>query len=75
MTVDEMLSEPRAMLTPRLPPAAAYGEMQQGALLVDIRNLEQRARDGEIPNAAMTPGIGNAPRLQGRTRSMGSAAG
>ena len=53
MTVDEMLSEARAMLTPRLSPAAAYGEMQQGALLVDIRYLEQRARDGEIPNAAI----------------------
>lgn len=53
MTVDEMLSEARAMLTPRLSPAAAYEEMQQGALLVDIRYLEQRARDGEIPNAAI----------------------
>ena len=41
------------MLTPRLSPAAAYEEMQQGALLVDIRYLEQRVRDGEIPNAAI----------------------
>ena len=41
------------MLTPRLSAAAAYREMQQGALLIDIRYLEQRARDGEIPNAAI----------------------
>jgi hypothetical protein len=53
MTVDEMLREARAMLTPRLSPVAAYDEMRQGALLVDIRYLEQRAQDGEIPNAAI----------------------
>ena len=53
MTVDEMLSEARAMLAPRLSPVAAYREMQQGAVLVDIRSLEQRIRDGEIPNAAV----------------------
>jgi rhodanese-related sulfurtransferase len=53
MTVDEMLHEARALLKPRLSPTAAYGEMQQGALLVDIRYFEQQARDGEIPNAAI----------------------
>jgi len=52
MTVDEMLSEARAMLD-RLSPDDAFKEMEKGALLVDIRYLEQRARDGDIPNAAV----------------------
>src|SRR5262245_36796490 len=53
MTVDEMLGEARSMLTPRLSPPDAYNEMKRGAVLVDIRYLEQRARDGEIPHAAI----------------------
>ena len=53
MTVDEMLSEARAIIQPRLTPEEAMTEMQNGALLVDIRYLEQRARDGDIPNAAL----------------------
>lgn len=53
MTVDEMLSEARAIIQPRLSPEEALKEMQNGALLVDIRYLEQRARDGDIPNAAL----------------------
>jgi rhodanese-related sulfurtransferase len=53
MTVDEMLGEARAMLTPRLSPSEAYREMKRGALLVDIRSLEQRVRDGHIPDAAV----------------------
>jgi rhodanese-related sulfurtransferase len=52
MTVDEMLSEARAILK-RVSPAEALREMEQGALLVDIRYLEQRVRDGDIPNAAL----------------------
>ena len=52
MTVDEMLGEARAMLN-RLAPDVAFREMERGALLVDIRYLEQRVRDGEIPNAAV----------------------
>jgi rhodanese-related sulfurtransferase len=52
MTVDELLQEARAMLH-RLSPEEAFREMQQGALLIDIRYLEQRVPDGEIPNAAL----------------------
>jgi hypothetical protein len=44
MTVDEMLSEVRVMLTPRLAPAWAHEKIQQGALLIDIRYLEQPQR-------------------------------
>lgn len=53
MTVDEMLCEARALIKPRLAPEDALKEMQNGALLVDIRYLEQRARDGDIPDAAL----------------------
>lgn len=52
MTVDEMLREARAMLK-RVSPQQAFREMENGARLVDIRYLEQRARDGDIPNAAL----------------------
>ncbi|MEP9390572.1 rhodanese-like domain-containing protein [Mesorhizobium sp. KR9-304] len=51
MTVDDMLFEARAMLAIRVAPTEAYDEMERGALLVDIRYLEQRVRDGEIPRA------------------------
>jgi rhodanese-related sulfurtransferase len=53
MTVDEMLSEARETIKPRLSPEEAFKEMQNGALLVDIRYFEQRARDGDIPNAVL----------------------
>lgn len=53
MTVDETIGEARAMLTPRLSPVEAYREVRRGALLVDIRSLEQRVRDGDIPDAAV----------------------
>jgi len=53
MTVDEMLRQARATLSVRLSAAEAYREMERGALLVDIRHLEQRLRDGEIPNAVI----------------------
>jgi rhodanese-related sulfurtransferase len=51
MTLDEMLLEARSVLTPRLNALNAYTEMQQGALLVDIRYFEQRDRDGDILGA------------------------
>src|SRR5579872_6512277 len=35
----------------RLTPAEAAAQVAEGALLVDIRTLEQRSRDGEIPAA------------------------
>jgi rhodanese-related sulfurtransferase len=53
MTVDEMLSDARAIIKPRLSPEEALREMENGALLVDIRYLEQRVRDGDIPNAVL----------------------
>lgn len=50
-SVEQLLCQARAALTPRLSPAQAYEEMGQGATLVDIRHVEQRMRDGDIPGA------------------------
>jgi rhodanese-related sulfurtransferase len=49
-TIDEILSEARARLD-RITAAALAGEVAGGAVLVDIRPLEQRQRDGELPGA------------------------
>jgi rhodanese-related sulfurtransferase/predicted metal-dependent enzyme (double-stranded beta helix superfamily) len=48
--IDELLAEARSGLT-RLRPEAAFAAMTDGAVLVDIRPLEQRIVEGEIPGA------------------------
>ena len=48
--IDELLAEARSGLT-RLRPEAAFAAMTDGALLVDIRPLEQRIVEGEVPGA------------------------
>jgi len=50
MNVDELLEQARAALH-RVTPADAARAAASGALLVDIRPIEQRARDGEIAGA------------------------
>jgi len=50
MNVDELLEQARAALQ-RVTPADAARATASGALLVDIRPIEQRARDGEIAGA------------------------
>jgi rhodanese-related sulfurtransferase len=50
-SVERLLCQARASLTPRLVPMQAYVEMGHGATLVDIRHREQRMRDGDIPGA------------------------
>jgi rhodanese-related sulfurtransferase len=47
-TVDELLAEARRHLD-RVSPQTAAAAMDDGALLVDIRPLEQRRRQGEVP--------------------------
>lgn len=49
-TVDELLAEARRHLD-RVSPEAAATAMGDGAMLVDIRPLEQRRRQGEVPGA------------------------
>lgn len=51
MTIDEVLAAARARLV-RLTPAEAAAAQAEGALLVDIRPVHQRAA-GEIPGAVV----------------------
>jgi rhodanese-related sulfurtransferase len=51
-TIDEILAEARARLD-RVEAAALATEVAGGAVLVDIRPLEQRQRDGELPGAVV----------------------
>jgi rhodanese-related sulfurtransferase len=48
--VDALLAAARSGLD-RVQPAALTGEMAAGALVVDIRPVEQRQRDGDLPGA------------------------
>ena len=50
MNIDELLEEARASLQ-RVTPEEAERANGSGALLVDIRPIEQRARDGAIAGA------------------------
>jgi rhodanese-related sulfurtransferase len=51
-TIDELLAEARARLD-RVLPEALEAERAGGALVVDIRPVEQRTRDGELPGAVV----------------------
>ena len=48
--IDELLAEARSGLA-RLRPEAAFAALTDGAALVDIRSLEQRIVEGEVPGA------------------------
>jgi rhodanese-related sulfurtransferase len=50
--VSELLAECRRQLD-RVPPAQLAAELRAGALVVDIRPVEQRSRDGELPGAVV----------------------
>jgi rhodanese-related sulfurtransferase len=49
-TVDGLLAAARAEID-RLTPAEALAAMRSGAVVVDIRPIEQRDRDGHVPGA------------------------
>jgi rhodanese-related sulfurtransferase len=51
-TVEDLLAEARAEID-RLSPAEAHAAAQTGDILIDIRPLEQRRRDGLVPNATV----------------------
>ena len=51
-TVEELLAEAAAEIG-RLSPAEAHEAARHGGLLIDIRPLEQRERDGLIPGATI----------------------
>ena len=48
--IDELLTDARAGLD-RVQPGELAAELAAGALVVDIRPVEQRLRDGELPGA------------------------
>jgi rhodanese-related sulfurtransferase len=52
MTIDELLERARRTLV-RVGPEEAATELAQGALLVDMRPVEQREADGCIPGATV----------------------
>jgi rhodanese-related sulfurtransferase len=54
-TVDELLAQARATLPDRPSPAEALHAQASGALLIDIREDDQRRRDGLIPGAIVLP--------------------
>jgi rhodanese-related sulfurtransferase len=49
-TVEEVLAEAQAQID-RITPAEAHQAAQDGDLLIDIRPVEQRERDGLVPRA------------------------
>lgn len=49
-TIDELLEKARARLD-RVPVDRLDDELAAGAILVDIRPVEQRRQDGEVPGA------------------------
>src|SRR5215470_6779376 len=54
-TIDELLAEARATLPYRPSPAEALQAQAGGALLIDIREDDQRREDGLIPGAIVLP--------------------
>ena len=54
-TIDELLAQARATLPDRPTPAEALRAQASGALLIDIREDDQRREDGLIPGAIVLP--------------------
>jgi rhodanese-related sulfurtransferase len=54
-TIDELLAQARATLPDRPSPAEALHAQASGALLIDIREDDQRRADGLIPGAVVLP--------------------
>jgi rhodanese-related sulfurtransferase len=51
-TIEDLLAEVQATI-PRFTPREARAAAEEGAILVDIRPIEQRERDGLVPGAAV----------------------
>jgi rhodanese-related sulfurtransferase len=49
--IDRLLERARAVITPRPGPAELDAIRRAGGLVVDIRPIAQRSRDGELPGA------------------------
>ena len=51
--IDQLLADARATLPPRPTPAELPALLEAGALVVDIRPVEQRDRDGDLVGAVV----------------------
>jgi rhodanese-related sulfurtransferase len=49
-SIDDLLAEARAQLD-RVDPSSLDAELGDGAVVIDIRPVEQRTRDGAVPGA------------------------
>ena len=49
--IDRVLDGARLRIAPRVQPQDLAAELARGSLVVDIRPVEQRSRDGDIPGA------------------------
>ena len=49
-SIDDLLAEARAQLD-RVDPSSLDSELRDGAVVIDIRPVEQRTRDGAVPGA------------------------
>jgi rhodanese-related sulfurtransferase len=52
-TIADLLDEAQRRIAPRVEPADLAAAMARGAVVVDTRTGEQRARDGELPGAVV----------------------
>ena len=55
LTVQDLLVDARARIAPRLAPGEAYDTARAGALLVDVRSVDERLRDGVVPGSLHVP--------------------
>jgi rhodanese-related sulfurtransferase len=51
--IDRVLQAARERIEPRVDPAQLAKELASGALVVDIRPLERRVEDGDLPGAVV----------------------
>jgi rhodanese-related sulfurtransferase len=54
-SLDELVAEARKRIEPRLEPEEAQRAMASGALLVDLRSLDERRRHGVVPGSLHIP--------------------
>ena len=53
MTIEALLASARAEIAPRVRPEGLAACLDRGALVVDIRPVDQRQRDGALPGAVV----------------------
>jgi MFS family permease len=54
-TAAELLSDAQRRIAPRLEPSEAFEAMRQGAVIVDLRSVDERRREGIVPGSIHIP--------------------